>query len=139
MLQCILFFSGTNCARLLLVNLANWTFVDEHNATIFGFAIIKIFSKINIKVILGTIFTTITKRKGFFSKIFEYTLDKNTINMLWVKWKLGDFTNNMNNVCKATSQHIKHNTTNDCLYGKFISSTLPSLMSSNWWCWTLRS
>jgi hypothetical protein len=53
---------------LLLANLANWTFVDEHNATIFGFAIIRIFSKINIKVIFGTIFTTITKKKGSFFK-----------------------------------------------------------------------
>jgi hypothetical protein len=59
------FYCGTNCARFLLANLANWTFVDEHNATISRFAIIKIFSKINIKVKLGTIFTTITKREGY--------------------------------------------------------------------------
>ncbi len=71
------FYSGTNCARLLLANLTNWTFVDEHNATIFGFVIIKIFSKINIKVILGIIFTAITKRIGYFFKdIWVYTRKK---------------------------------------------------------------
>jgi hypothetical protein len=60
-----LFHRGTNCARLLLVNLANWTFVNEHNAIISRFVISKIFNKINIRVNLGTIFTTITKRKGY--------------------------------------------------------------------------